>query len=232
MGKSTKIGIAVVAVAVLAVFGAIISGNSAREKGISGYSEWEYIEGNEYNGNIADHYIGNKDAKVKVIEYADYQCSACAIVYPYLHEVVEEYGDKIALIFRTYVLSYHQNGTAAATAANAAGLQGYWEEYANLLFVNQNEWAESEGTDRDDLLSGYLETASEGKADLEKFREDMKSSAIKDKISFDRSLGNRINLSATPTIFINKEKYDIKSTKESEIKASLKEMIDAALEKE
>lgn len=229
MNKTTKIVAILLGVAVVAFVAVSIINSITKANEMAKYSEWDYIEGNSLNGNIADHIIGNKDAKVKIIEYADFQCSACAVTFPYIHSIVEEYGDQVALIFRTYVISYHPNGNAVATAATAAGLQGYFEDYATLAFSRQNEWYDLEGTERDNVLAGYLKTVSNGQADMEKYRSDLKSAAIKDKISFDRSLAIRVKLEGTPLIFINKEKYEVPSTKESTFKADFKAKIDEAL---
>lgn len=229
MKKSTKIIVALLIIITVGLFAIALINNINRANEMASYSEWEYISGNDLNGHIDDHIIGNKDAKVKIIEYADFQCSACAISYPYVHDLVEEYGDDVALIFRTYVLSYHPNGNAVATAATAAGLQGYFEDYAALVFSKQNDWYDLEGAERDSALAGYLETVSNGQADMNKYRSDLKSSAIKDKITFDRNLATRVDISATPTIYVNKEKYTIPSTKEADFKAGLRTLIDKAL---
>jgi len=45
------------------------------------------------NSNIADHTYGNKNAKVTVIEYADYQCPGCSTAAPKAKSVVEKYKD-------------------------------------------------------------------------------------------------------------------------------------------
>ncbi len=231
MKKSTKFVIAFLIVICLLGINYLFVKSGEKDRAIAKYDEKGFIDANSENGQIPDHIIGNKDAKVKIIEYADYQCSACAVTYPYIHSVIEEYGDKVAYIFRTYVLSYHQNGTAAASAAAAAGLQGYWDKYSQILFARQNEWASAKGLERDQLLEGYLTKVATGQVDLQKFRDDIKSTRVKDKISFDRSLANRIKVSATPTIKINNEDYTIRTTNETALKADIRSKIDAALEK-
>ena len=90
----------------------------------SKYNFNEIIEGTEDNGNISDHIKGDANAPVKLFEYADYQCPGCATTNPRLNKLVEEYDGKLAVVYRNFLLSYHQNGTAAASAAEAAALQG------------------------------------------------------------------------------------------------------------
>jgi dsba oxidoreductase len=229
MRKST------IAIVALLVAGFIaVAGNAYLQKkqwsdGVAKLDAWSFNEGNEYNGHIKDIVVGNKDAKVKIFEYADFQCSACATTFPYIHEVVREYGDKIAYIYRNYSLQYHNSSVAAATAALAANNQGYFEKFAEEMFKNQSEWYYSEGQTRDGQFEKYFKTASEEKGDLEKYRADLKSSNIKDKLAVDREFAVRLNLSATPLIYVNKEKFDITTTKESDFKQTLRNRIDAAL---
>jgi protein-disulfide isomerase len=229
MRKITAIIIGLLVAAIVFVAGQSYLKNKAWTDGVKGLDEWSIIEGNEYNGGIGDIVIGNKDAKVKIIEYADFQCSACAITFPYIHDVVKEYGDQIAYVYRNYAINYHQNATAAATAVLAANNQGYFEELATLMFEKQDDWFYSEGEKRDNQFESYFNTATEGKGDVEKYKTDLKSTAIKNKLNLDREFANRVNLNATPLIYINKEKFDVSSSKESDFKASFRERIDAAL---
>ena len=225
MRKTTAVIIGLLIVAI-----AIVAGNAFIQKkiwsdGVAKLDEWSVIEGNEYNGNIKDIVIGNESAKVTIIEYADFQCSACAISFPYIHEVVKEFGDDVLYIYRNYAIQYHNNATAAVTAAYSANNQGYFEKYATaavtaaysannqgyfekyaeIIFEKQNDWFYSEGEKRDKQFEEYFVAASEGEGDIEKYRADLKSVNIKNKIAVDRELANRVNLSATPLIFINKE---------------------------
>jgi protein-disulfide isomerase len=219
-----KIAVAVIAILVAGIV--FIAGQSYIEKqkwleGVNKIDEWSIIEGNEYNSGLGDIVIG---------EYADFQCSACAITFPYIHEVIKEYGDEVAYTYRIYTLSYHSNATAAATAALAASKQGYFEDFALMLFDKQDDWFYSEGEQRDKQFESYLENVSDGHANMDKYREDLKSKDIKDKIALDHELAVRSNLTGTPLIFINKERFDVTSSKESEFKKELKSRIDAAIE--
>lgn len=228
-----KITTAVICVLVAALV--IIAGNAYIQKknwsdGVAKLDPWSEIEGNEYNGGIADIVIGSKNAKVKIIEYADFQCSACAMTFPYIHDVVKEYGDDIAYIYRNYAIAYHKNATAAATAAYAANNQGYFEDFALVLFEKQDDWFYSEGEKRDKQFEDYFNQATGGNGDIEKYRADLKSQSIKDKIAVDRELAVRIKLNATPLIYINKEQFEITSAKEDDIKKDFRARIDAAID--
>lgn len=157
-------------------------------------------------GNLPENIKGDvKTAKVVIYEYADYQCSYCAAMNAYINQLVEDYGGKVAVVFRSYVLSYHDNGVAAASAANAAAIQGYWSEYKDLLFANQNDWFYSTGTELQDQLETYFLAASNNSGDIEKFRSDMASETVRQKVAFDLGAGEAVEIGGTPWFFLDGE---------------------------
>ena len=172
------------------------------------YDEYSIIDANSDNGGIADHVKGNKDAKVIIYEYADYQCPGCASVNPWVSKLLDEYGDKIGIVYRSYLLSYHDNAHAAAAAAEAAGLQGYWEKYANFLFSNQSEWQYASASERGSYFTEYFQEITDGKGDIEKFKSDMASKEVAAKVKFDMGLAEKVGISATPAFYMDGEMLD------------------------
>lgn len=158
------------------------------------------------SGNIADHVEGNKDSKVILVEYGDFQCPSCGSAYPNVKTLMDEYGDRIALVFRNFPLtSIHPNAKVAAAAAEAAGLQGkYWEMH-DLLYQNQSAW---ESLDTNKRVDAFVSFASQIGLDTTKFQEDLSNADVNKKISFDMTLGKANSVSATPTFFLNGEKLD------------------------
>lgn len=195
------------------------------------YDFTKIIPANEDSGNLPENINGDPDAPVVIVEYADYQCDYCAPMNPYVNQIVEEYDGKVAVVMRTYILSYHNNGVAAAAAANAAAIQGYWEEYKDLLFANQNEWFSASAKTRQKLYEQYFETVTEGKGDLEKFRADMKSDAVKEKIAFDMGIGDKIDVGGTPYFYLDGEWIENKSMTQAQFADKMREAIDAKLDK-
>ncbi|MBQ6355020.1 thioredoxin domain-containing protein [Candidatus Saccharibacteria bacterium] len=191
------------------------------------------IEGTEDNGNIPDHIKGSADAPVKIFEYADYQCPGCATTNPRLNKLIEEYDGKLAVVYRNFLLSYHQNGTAAASAAEAAGLQGYWKPYADKLFANQSSWEYADASDRTDIFVDYFEKVSDGKGDVAKFKADMGSAEVKKKIDFDMGLGRKVDVPGTPALYIDGEWIDFSNHgTEEKFYELLRQKIDAKLNAE
>ncbi|MBR5647599.1 thioredoxin domain-containing protein [Candidatus Saccharibacteria bacterium] len=211
MKKGFSIIGAVIAVAIIAVLAIgtyfIIDGNN-KATNFDNYNFYSYIEPDAHNGEIGDHIKGEKDAVVYIFEYADFQCPGCATMNTRVNQAVEELDGKLAVIYRNYLLSYHQNATAAASAAEAAGLQGYWKEYANALFSNQAEWEYASSSERTDLFNKYFTEITNGKGDLEKFKADIASERVSKKISFDMGIGKRIDIAGTPAFFVDGQRIN------------------------
>ena len=200
------IAVAVVAAIAVATYLVIDGNNKATD--FSKYDFYSVIAPDEHNGNIGDHVKKDKDGSytgepVYIFEYADFQCPGCASMNTRINQLVDELDGKLAVVYRNHLLNYHHNATAAASAAEAAGLQGYWREYGDKLFVEQSEWEYKSGSERTELFEKYFTEVTNGKGDLNKFREDMGSDAVSKKISFDMGIGKRIGIEATPAFYVD-----------------------------
>lgn len=197
---------AIVAVAIVAFIGVatflVIDGNN-KATNFDEYNFNSIIAADEHNGNIGDHVKGSASAPVTIFEYADFQCPGCASINPKVNQAIDDLKGQLAVVYRNHLLSYHQNGTAAASAAEAAGLQGYWKQYADLLFSNQSEWEYATGSERTSFFDKYFMDATGGKGDLDKFHQDITSTNVSKKISFDMGIGKRIDIPGTPAFFVD-----------------------------
>ena len=81
--------------------------------------------------------LGQKDAPVVVVEFADYECPYCERVHPTLKKLQEQYGPKVAFIYMDFPLAMHKLAQKAAEAAHCAGAQGKYWEYHDLLFSSR-----------------------------------------------------------------------------------------------
>lgn len=227
MDKKTWAIVGVIA----AVFIAIIMSSVLSQSSVdySSYDLDHIIPADENTGNLPENIIGDPSAPVIIYEYGDYQCTACAPIAPYINEIVDEYDGQVAVVLRTYIMDYHQNGTAAASAANAAAIQGYWRPYKDLLFNKQNDWYYSDANQRQQQFEQYFLEASSGKGDLDKFREDMRSPAVSKKISFDQKIAERVDIEWTPTFYLSGELIDQREMKTEEFLQTLRDKIDAEL---
>lgn len=195
------IGVLVVVFIAIASFIVIDGNNKATD--FNNYDFYSIIAADDNNGNIGDHVKGDPNAPVLIFEYADYQCPGCASINTRVNKAVEESKGKLAVVYRSFLLSYHKNGTAAASAAEAAGLQGYWKPYADKLFAEQSEWEYASASDRTTYFEKYFLEVTDGKGDLEQFRNDISSDRVSKKISFDMGISRRIDVPSTPAFYID-----------------------------
>ncbi len=145
---------------------------------------------------------GPKDAPIQLVEFADFQCPACRATEPTLKQLLSEYGDKIHFIYRNFPLSIHNNADTAALAAEAAGAQGKFWEMKALLYENQNEW--NVAINPSNIFNRYAKNLG---LDEEKFQASIKDQGLIDKIRRDKGDSAALNLSGTPTLFVNGVQY-------------------------
>lgn len=173
------------------------------------------------NVKPTNHVVGTDKNSVTLVEYGDFQCPACGKYYPTVHQIVEEYKDRIQFQFRNLPLSQiHQNAFSAARAAEAADKQSkYWEMY-DMLYQNQSVWAES-----DNPKNNYVEYAKQLGLDIDKFNSDYASKAVNDIINADLdAFAKTKETKQTPTFFLNGKKINPDASVES-----FKKVIDEAL---
>lgn len=159
------------------------------------------IAAEERNGLIGDQVTGKKDSKVILVEYGDYQCPGCKGASTGVEKIIQEYGDRVAIVFRNFpITSIHPNAKAAASVAEAAGLQGkFWEMNAHL-YQAQAEWSAADTKLRTDIFRGYAEALQ---LDMDKFNTDVAGAAVAKKLKFDQALAGKDSVTSTPTFLIN-----------------------------
>lgn len=79
-----------------------------------------------------DHVRGNRNAQVLLIEYSDFQCPFCQRFHPTALQVLEEYGDDVAWVYRHFPLDQlHPQARSAALASECVteigGDEAFWE---------------------------------------------------------------------------------------------------------
>lgn len=152
---------------------------------------------------IGEWTLGNSAAPISLVEYSDFQCPTCASFSHIIERLIHEEGDKFSFTFRHYPLRKHDHAGLAARTAEAAGRQGKFWEMHDLLFEKQSEWAERGSATVKRL---FLEYASDLELDVKKFRRDLESQAIIDKVLDDYQNGDDSGVSGTPSFYLNGKK--------------------------
>lgn len=139
------------------------------------------------------------EPKVTVVEFSDIQCPACKATEPISIELRKTAGVKF--VYRHFpLITVHKNAWKGARALEAARqLDKGWEMMA-LMFDKQTEWSDL-GNPEDTFAKYAVDLGMDEKTFNDKQRGDETDKLV----SEDSSLGNRIQLSGTPTFFVNGE---------------------------
>lgn len=112
---------------------------------------------------------------------------------PLLEQVLEKYPAEVKLVFKNYPLKNHKFARQAAIAALAAGKQGKFWEFHDLLFKNYNSLNAPK----------IREISQQLNLDLEQFAKDQKDRQVLAMINQDISDASNAGVRSTPTVFIN-----------------------------
>ncbi len=139
-----------------------------------------------------DHILGSPDAPVVLIEYSDFQCVYCSMVYPTIKKIVEESNGEIAWVMRHLPLdSIHPEarpaGLAAECIAEQLGNEGWWA-FTDSMFSDQ----ENLGNAR------YLSLAASLGADTAKYMSCVSSKKYNQKLDDQTAEAQVAGASGTP----------------------------------
>jgi protein-disulfide isomerase len=157
-----------------------------------------------------DHTRGPADAPVTLVEYGDFECPFCGRAYPAVERLLSDYP--VRFVFRHFPRPEHPHARHAAEAAAAAAEQGeaaFWRMF-HTLFQHQDALD-------DQSLVAY---AAQNGLDVEKFRADLASHAIAERVQHDLQSGVHSGAHGTPTFFINGRKHEGPDTFE-DLRASI-----------
>ena len=156
---------------------------------------------------------GNKDAKVVVVNFDDFQCPFCSRMHQTLFpELLKEYGDRVQFVYKDYPLSeIHPWAIHAAVDANCLAAQNndaYWD-FADHIHANQREVSSEKGRDAQfaalDRLT--LEQGQKHNLDQPKLQACVKAQN-EDAIKASMKEAEGVGVNATPTLFVNGEEMD------------------------
>ena len=173
--------------------------------------------------NDSDHFRGNVDADVVMVEYSDFQCPFCERFHPTAQQLVDEYGDKVAWVYRHFPLdSIHPNARKMAQAAECAFDQGdddaFWA-YGDALFA-----------DKPTTDDGYIAIAQDLGLDSAQFASCLDSDENKDIVQSQYEGGGKAGIDGTPgTFVVNRKTGIVKVVKGAVPYEQLKQTVDEVL---
>lgn len=171
--------------------------------------------------------IATSTATVTIVEFADFQCEACRAAQPGVKLLLEDYKGKVNFVSRYFPLPGHQYSRLAAHVVEAAGEQGKVWEMHDILFEKQEEWgSDAKPATKTQVMEYFLGYARTLGLNVDQFKQAIESGKFEAKISRDFADAEALNLTGTPTFFINGKKLV-----EAPSYANLKKAVDQALVK-
>lgn len=141
------------------------------------------------------HLMGAPQSAVVIEEFADFECSYCREFEPTLRALVARDSGSVAVEFRHFPLPMHPRAYAAAIASECADMQGRFQQYASLLFANQ---------DRLGQVSWDSLAFEAGATDTVRFNACLRGSTARSRVNADISAGRALALTGTPAIVVGR----------------------------
>jgi protein-disulfide isomerase len=195
-----------VLVAIILVFVGIVAltGKDSGSKSASSKSS---------GSSLSQNVQGTGTTGVTLVEYGDFQCPYCQQYAPTVAQVKADYGDRIKFQFRNFPLvNIHQNAFAAARAGQAAALQGKFWEMHDTLYQNSN-W--QSWTTAGDPTPFFKEYAKALNLNTTQFATDFASSKVNDTVNADIAEATKLEITGTPSYFLNGKKVEIANNVEA-----------------
>lgn len=141
--------------------------------------------------------LGSENAKVTIVEFLDPECESCARFAPYVKSFLKAHPGKIKLVAR-YV-PFHKNSRFAIKVLEASRKQGKFWQTLEVVFKTQPYWADHRFP-KPEALWQYLPSVG---LDVEQLKRDMQDPKIDEIIEMDFADSKRLNVTGTPTFFVN-----------------------------
>jgi len=141
--------------------------------------------------------LGDKNAKVTIVEFFDPACGTCKAFSPFLKEMMQAYPGKIRLVMR--YLPLHQGSDEVVRILESAHQQNQFWEILDAAYVTQSGWTRHHVVQPEEFWRMLTYT----KLDLEKTKQDVKSDVITQRIQQDIADAKTLNVNKTPGFFVN-----------------------------
>lgn len=142
--------------------------------------------------------VGNKDAKVQLVEFFDPACETCAQFHPLIKEIMEENDGKIKLVLR--YAPFHQNSNYAVMMLEAAREQNLFMETLEFMFDTQDYWVRHHVVDAKELWSLLGNIKGLDMKKMTEFINNKKADVI---IAQDLQDAKTLGANKTPSYFVN-----------------------------
>jgi protein-disulfide isomerase len=147
--------------------------------------------------------LGNKNAKVVMVEFSDFECPFCKQYFDETFaKVKKDYVDsgKVVVYYRHFPLDFHPAAKPAALASECANEQNKFWDFHDLVFTNQADITSKTAEEVIIALKGFATTLG---LNQQQFDNCLDSEKYKNNVEKDAADGSTAGVSGTPTFYIN-----------------------------
>jgi protein-disulfide isomerase len=159
---------------------------------------------------------GNKDAKITIVNYDDFECPFCARMHTAIVDVLKQYGNQVKVIYKDYPLTeIHPWANRAALDSDCLAVQNgdaYWD-FADYVHSNQASITGKEEHRTDAGMADAVDKVTLDIGHKHNLNADQLQACIKNQsqsATLKQSVteANGLDVSATPTMFVNGERLE------------------------
>ena len=173
-------------------------------------------------GAEPQHVRGDPNAPVVLEEFGDFECMPCSLMFAILEKLERDYPQQLVVVFREHPLKMHRYARDTARAAEAAGLQGKFWEMHDMLYRNRATWVPAP------YIGPFLnDYATQLGLDVERFKTDMESPQVAQRMAADWERGDSLGVDRTPIIYVNGQKIPVTEHNENALRAIIDKAIAA-----
>lgn len=141
--------------------------------------------------------VGNREAKVHIVEFLDPACETCREFYPFVKKILADNPDRIRLSVR--LVAFHKGSDFVVRALEASKKQGKFWPVLERVLATQPTWA-VQHTVKPDLMWSQLSTLD---LNLDQLRADMESTEVAQNVAIDMQDAKSLKVTQTPEYFVN-----------------------------
>jgi protein-disulfide isomerase len=183
MAQSSKLKVAllIITVAVVAIFAAKT-----------------FLWKGEVGASAAARQKGNAQAPVKITEYVDLQCPACAYGSLQIEQYLQLYPDKIFVEIKFFPLGSHAHSLTATKFALCAAEEGQFWPFFETVMAGQRQWSGLM-----DAQPAFVQIIEDIGLKADKVIACTVRDELRTKILTEKDGGAALGIKSTPTYFIN-----------------------------
>jgi len=145
---------------------------------------------------------GNLNSSVRIVEFIDFQCPACAVGAVVLSEFIKKHPDLIQVELKYFPLQGHSHGFLSAMYAECSARQGMFWAMHDKLIDRQKQWSVL-----NDAKPAFNLYAQEIGIEINQLKSCLAEKHASAYIRKNQAEGQALGVRSTPSYFINNKLY-------------------------